>query len=162
MVVSKILCVSLGAGCVAELDVGEFLSCLDDEVLMAEAVGEDDVAAAVNEVCRCFVARAVLGDVGLLDDLCAGSLASCFSCVDEVEVIGRVLIVKEDETDRELACRLGYVCCGGVGGAVLIAVVLAAASCEAENKGECHKNCEDLCELLHFCLPPKIFYFIQR
>ena len=50
MVVSEFLGVSESAGGVAELDIGEFLSCLYDEGLVAEAVGEDDVAAFFSEL----------------------------------------------------------------------------------------------------------------
>ena len=54
---------SQSAGGVAELDIGEFLSCLYDEGLVAEAVGEDDVAAFFSKLSSCVVAFLIFGDV---------------------------------------------------------------------------------------------------
>ena len=97
-----------GAGGVAELDVGELAGGLDHEVLVAEAVGEDDVAAVVGELSGGVVALLALGDVGAQDVLILGQaqgLAGGLGGVDEVEVVGGVLIVQEDETDLDLIER---------------------------------------------------------
>ena len=55
VVVGKTLGVGAGAGGVAELNLGEFLGSGDEVRLMAEGVGEDDVAAGVGEIGRAHV-----------------------------------------------------------------------------------------------------------
>ena len=67
VVVGQTLGVGLGAGGVAELHIGEFLGSLDHVVLMAEGVGEDDVAAGVSQLGSGVVAVLALGNVGLDD-----------------------------------------------------------------------------------------------
>ena len=96
---------ALGAGGVAELNVRELLGGLDDVGLVTEAVGEDNVAAAVGKVGRGVVALLVLRDVVAELVLILGQtqlLDGGVGGVDEVEVVGRVLIVQEDETDLEI------------------------------------------------------------
>ena len=50
VVVAQALGVSLGAGGVAELHVGELLGSLNHVVLVTEGVGEDDVAAVIGQL----------------------------------------------------------------------------------------------------------------
>ena len=64
----------LGAGGVAKLDLGEFLGGLDQVVLMAEGVGEDDVAAGVSQLGGGIVALLTFGDVGPEDVLVLSQL----------------------------------------------------------------------------------------
>ena len=97
MIVGKTLGVSLGAGGVAELYLGELLGGLDHVILMTEAVGEDDVAAGVGELSSGVVALLTLGNVGLDNIVFFGNAQGCagfLSGIDEVEVIGGVFIVK--------------------------------------------------------------------
>ena len=107
--------VGLGAGGVAELDLGEFLGGLDQEGLMAEGVGEDEVAAFVNELGGGVVALLAFGNAGLEQVLDAQLLAGFLRRVDEVEVVGGVLVVQEDEAglDGGSGGRFGS---GGLGG----------------------------------------------
>ena len=67
VVVGQALGVGLGAGGVAELHVREFLSSLDDVILVAEGIGEDDVAAGIGQLSSGIVALLALGDVGAED-----------------------------------------------------------------------------------------------
>ena len=90
---------------VAELNLGKFLSCLNHIALVAEAVGKNDFAAVVSKVCSCFVARVVLADIGLENDLIVGELELFLygvGSLHKVVVVGGVLIVKENETDFEV------------------------------------------------------------
>ncbi len=57
------------AGGVAELDVGILGGHFDHVVLVSEAVGEDDVAAGLDELAHRGLALCALGDVVLVDDL---------------------------------------------------------------------------------------------
>ena len=98
--------VRLGAGGMAELDFGEFLGSLDHERLVAEGVGEHDVAAGVNQLGGGVIALLTLGDAGLQDEVLSLFQAEAFAGfsggVDEVQVIGGVLVVQEDEPDLDL------------------------------------------------------------
>ena len=137
VVVAELLGVGLGAGGVAELHVLELLGGLDHEVLVAEAVGEDDVAAGVHELGSGVVALLALGDVGLDDVLVlaqAGVLAGSLRGVDEVLVVGGVLVMQADEADLDLA--LGFVAALGL--------AAAGAQCEHHDEREQHRN-----ELFH-------------
>ena len=137
VVVAELLGVGLGAGGVAELHLREILGGLDHEVLVAEAVGEDDVAAGVHELGRGVVALLALGDVGLNDVLIlaqAGVLAGSLRGVDEVLVVGGVLVMQADEADLDLA--LGFVAALGL--------AAAGAQCEHHDEREQHRN-----ELFH-------------
>ena len=99
VVVAQALGVGAGAGGVAELDLGALLGGLDHVVLMAEGIREHDVAAGVHQVQGGLVALLALGDVGLQNGLDAQLLAGFGGRVDEVEVVGGVLVVQEDEAD---------------------------------------------------------------
>ena len=67
---------------------------------MAEAVGEDDVAAFVHQVQGGVGAFLGFGNVALDDDLILGQtqgLHGVVHAVDEVEVIGGVFVVQQDD-----------------------------------------------------------------
>ena len=61
MVVVKTLGVGPGTGGVAEDNIGEFLGGLDHEVLVAEGVGKDYVAALVSQLAGGLIALLGLG-----------------------------------------------------------------------------------------------------
>ena len=132
--VGKVGSVGLGAGGVAELDLGVILGGLDEVILMAEGVGEDDGAALVDKVLSGLLALLILGDVGAENVLYAELLAGLLGGVKEVEVVGGVLIVKEDEADLHLA---------------LGAVRACGKSADAHNEAENDSN-----YFLHFSFPP--------
>ena len=148
MVVAQALGVSLGAGGVAELHVGELLGSLDHVVLVTEGVGEDDVAAVIGQLSSLVVALLALGNVG--DDLVlhAQLFAGFLSGVDEVQVIGGVLIMEHDEADLKVGSGLG----GSIGlGLVAFGIVIVALSAAAGGKGEDHRETqEQRKKLLHF------------
>ena len=134
MVVGKLLGVSERAGGVAELNIGELFCRLNDKRLMAEAVGEDDVAAVFGKLCSCVVALLIFGDV-LLEYILDAEVLACSLCrIHEVEVVGGVLIVQEYESDL----YLGFV-------AVLVLVLVAvAAGTQRKYHGQCQKQCSNL------------------
>ena len=129
VVVGKTRGVGLGAGGVAELDLGVLLGDLDEEGLMAEGIGEDEVAALVDELLGGVSAFLTLGDTGLEQVLNAQLLAGFLGRVDEVEVVGGVLVMQEDEAglDRGL---------GGGGG--------SGDSGESEDHGQSNEQRKDL------------------
>ena len=142
MVVGQTLGVGLGAGGMAELHVGIFLGGLDHVVLMAEGVGKDDVAAGVRQVSGGLVALLTLGNIGL-DDVVgdAQGLAGLLGAVDEVEVVGGVLIVQADKAHLHAG--------GGVAGAGSTAgarglVVGVAAGGQAESHAQGQQQCKKL------------------
>ena len=106
MVVVQTLGVGTGAGAVAELHIGAFLGGVDHVGLMAEAVGEDDVAAGIDQIHGGLIALLTLGNIGLDDvalildqtQVSAGFLGG----VDEVEVVGGVLVMQGDEAHLDL------------------------------------------------------------
>ena len=89
--------------CVAELHLGKFLCGLQDEVLMTEGIGEDDVAALIDEVGSGIVAFARFGDARLHDEVNALRVAGSFDRIDEVLVVRRVAVVQGDEADLQRA-----------------------------------------------------------
>ena len=64
MIVSKTLGMSLRAGGMTELNLREFPCSPDHEILMAERVGKNDVASAVNQILGGLVAGRALVDAG--------------------------------------------------------------------------------------------------
>ena len=104
VIVGDISGVSHSTGGVAELNIGNFLSSLQHVGLMAEGVGEDDVAAGIDQVHSGLIALLTLGDVGL-DDVVSLSQTQVgnglLGAVEEVQVIGGVLIVQADETNLD-------------------------------------------------------------
>ena len=153
MVVGKTLGVGLGAGGVAELDVGELLGGLDHVVLVTEGVSEDDVAAGVGQLSGLVVALLTLGNVGHDGVVDTELLAGLFRSVDEVEVVGRVFVVEHDEADLEVG-SIVVVLIVGVG-----IVLLIAAGDEGEDHHETQEQCK---ELLHFSKSSLNFTAIKR
>ena len=93
----------------AELNVGVLSCSLEHIGLMAEGVSEDHGAAAVNQVERSLVALVGLGNVGLENNLIVTKSESslCLSCgINEVQVIGGVFVMQENEADLETV--IGY------------------------------------------------------
>ena len=148
MVVGQALGVSAGAGAVAELNIGILLSGLDHERLMTEAVGEDDVAALVDHIDSGLIALLALGNVGLEDVVGIGQTQvgdGFLGGVDEVLVIGGVLIVQGDEAHLDLGS-------GSITVAVTLSVVLLLT---AGHQAQSHDQGEEHCkELFHSCFPP--------
>ena len=143
MVVGQTLGVGLGAGGVAELNLGEFLGGLDHVVLMTEGVGEDDVAAGISQLGSSVVALLAFGDVRLENILNAQILAGFLGSVDEVQVIGGLLLGGR-LSGRSLGSRsLGG---GGFG--------LGSAGNQRENHQRGQKQGD---KLFHVILPPKKF-----
>ena len=133
VIVVKALGVRLGAGGMAELHVGELLGSLDHEVLMTEAVGEDQAAATVREIRGGLIALLALGDVGAQLILHALRLAGSLGGVHKVLVVGGVFVMQEDEADLEFGCFIA----AAVGGLV------AAAGAESENHNHDEKQSGD-------------------
>ena len=102
VVVGQVLGVSLGAGGMAELNLGELQGSLDHVGLVAEGVSEDDIAAVVSQLAGGVIALLAFGDVGLHDVSDAQLVASFLGSVDEVQVVGGVFIVQEDEADLDV------------------------------------------------------------
>lgn len=96
-----------GAGSVAELNLGILLGSLLHKGFVAEGIGEDDLAALVlGQVNGGIVAGAVLADIGDDDDLIVGEaevLLHLAQGLDEVIIVGGVLIVQADRTDLEIS-----------------------------------------------------------
>ena len=99
--VGKAFGVGLGAGGMAELDIRALLGGLDHVVLVTEGVGEDDVAALVNEVQRGLIALLAFGNTGLQNVLNAQLLAGFLGGVHEVLVIGGLLVMQEHKADLD-------------------------------------------------------------
>ena len=151
MVVGQTLGVSAGAGAVAELDIGVLLGGVDHVRLMTEAVGEDDVAALVHHVHGGLVALLTLGDIGLQDVVILGQTQvgdGLLGSVDEVEVVGGVLIVQGDEAHLDGSSLLLFAVIGDIG---RVRLLLLTAGHQAQS----HDQSDDQCkELFHSCFPP--------
>ena len=110
MEVGQTLGMGAGAGSMAELHFGEFAGGLDQVILMAEAVGEHDVAAAVGQVGSGVVAVFVFFNAGNDEEIFAFHHAQrgagFAGRVDEVEVIGGVFIMQGDEADLHVGLGL--------------------------------------------------------
>ena len=131
VVVGQVLGVGLGAGGMAELHIRELLGGLDHEILVAEGIGEDDGAAVVYQLSSLVVALLAFGNIGLHDGGDTQLLAGSLGGVDEVQVVGGVFVVQEDEADLHLGFAV---------------VVSAAAGAEAEAHNESQ---EQSCKLFH-------------
>ena len=131
--VGETCCVSLCTCCVAELYVRILLCSLHKEGLVTEAVSKDYVTTVnLNEFNCCIVAICRLGNLSLLSVLNAHILTCCNCSVHEVLVVGRVLIVKEDETNLNF-CLVSTCCaCGSV----------CVSACTASCKSNKHQNCK--------------------
>ena len=97
MVVGKAFGVGLGAGGMAELNLGELLGSLNQEGLVAKGIGKDEVAAFVDELGGGVIALLAFGNTGLEQVLNTQLLAGFLGGVDEVQVVGGVLVVQEDK-----------------------------------------------------------------
>ena len=148
-----------GAGGVAELDLGVFLGGLLHKGLVAEGIGEDDLAALVlGQVNGGIVAGAVLADIGDDDDLIIGEaevLLHLAQGLDEVIIVGGVLIVQADHADLEISGDLdggGHSVAGQdigrhtlyIGGRGGGAAVILAAGGEGQNHHCSKKKCQNL------------------
>lgn len=140
------------------------------ERLMTVAVGNDEVAALVNEVESRFGAGSVFGNAVLPNELIVGKAESLGSLLDALNVrvgIAFVFIAEKNKTNLEICVFgvLGVTVCvfvaGGryigltliVGNDVVVLGGLVAARCKAEYEAYCQK---DRKKLLHVCFPPEI------
>ena len=136
--------VSHSTGGVAELNIGNFLSSLQHVGLMAEGVGEDDVAAGIDQVHSGLIALLTLGDVGL-DDVVSLSQTQVgnglLGAVEEVQVIGGVLIMQADETNLD----------SGSGTVISSAVISGRCVVTAGHQRQSHDQSQDQSKkLLHY------------
>ena len=112
---------------------------------MAEAVGEDQLAARVGQLSRRFVALVGLRDVGLKHHLVVSQaklLLNRLGSVHEVLVVGGVFVVQENEADLEF---------------VVIRLLAGRQSedCRCRHRDDKHKR-KYLFEHIH--VPPKIIF----
>ena len=116
---------------------------------MTEGVGEDDVAAGIGQLSSLVVALLALGNVG--DDLVlhAQLFTGFLSGVDEVQVIGGVLIMEHDEADLKVG--------SGLGGSIGLGLVAFGSAIEsllvppqAERARTMRETQEQRKKLLHF------------
>ena len=112
MEVVKAFRVGLCSCGVAELHIREFLRSFDHVVLMSEGIREDRLAAGIRQLARRVIALLAFRDVLLDDILHAELLARLCGAVDEVQVVGGILIVKGDESDLEILCGIIRGNCG--------------------------------------------------
>ena len=156
--------VRLHAGAGNELHFREILGGGKSEGLVTEAVGDDEIAAGVNQLGGGIVASLRLGDVGLHHDLIVGKtelLGGSLRSVDEVEVVGGVFVMQEDESDLDLGKGLagdgslfrGGIGSRGFGGCGRFCLSAAGAETDAESQREQESN-----ELFHFCSSIFCFY----
>ena len=148
---------ALVAGGVAELHVGVVGSGLLHVLLVAEGVGEDGVAAGVQQLVDGVGAGGVLRDVGLHDDLGiivhAVLLAGFLHAVDVVLVVGVSSLTDQDQADLQVAGGDGggAVAAAGCGGVTLRAGagVAAAAGGQAQGQSTGHEQSKNT--LFHLC-----------
>ena len=158
VVVAQALGVGLGAGGVAELDLGELLGSLDHIVLMAKGVGEDDVAARIRQFAGSVVALLTFGDVGAEDVLIFAQAQvghGFLDAVHEVQVVGGVFVVQEDEAQLHVCNGSGnlslrgssLVICRGSssGGSGSLGLAAAGSQAQDHNKNQCQRK-----NLFHF------------
>ena len=135
---------SLGSGCMAELNIGIFLSSLNDVVLMSEAVCENEITTCISKLTSCFISFLSFRNVGLGHVLNAKLLTSCLCSVQEVQIISRVLIMQENKTclyttdsfaisccfssscHLSSSCNSCRICAGG-------SCIIGSASCQSSN-----------------------------
>ena len=144
MEVVQTLSMSLGSGCMAELNIGILLSSLDDVVLMSKAVCENEITTCISKLTSCFISFLSFRNVGLGHVLNTKLLTSCFCCIQEVQIISRVLIMQENETclytgnSFTVGCCFGSTCClgGSCNGCCICAggsCIIGSASCQSSN-----------------------------
>ena len=159
--------VRLGAGGVAELDLGELLGSLQQEGLVTEGVSENKVAAFIDELGGGVIALLAFGNTGLEQVLNTQLLAGFLGSVDEVEVIGGVLVVQEDEAGLDglgLGGGLGSLSGGSgfLGGGVVLGggslVRGGGGSLAAGGERKDHRERKDQSKnLFHFVSPFFLF-----
>jgi hypothetical protein len=126
---------------VAELNLGMLHSRCKKEGLVTEGVSKYDLAALVNKVISSLSAKSGLRNVLLIDYLGIAKTENSLdllNAVDEVEVVGRSLVMKADNTDLEILgnsevlgeFNLGERCFGHISNSV-------AATARGESKCEC-------------------------
>ena len=96
---------SLIAGRMQELDFGIFLRGADHVILVAEAVGKNNITAVICEVASDFVAVFAFGNTGFDHEFSAHLCAGFLRGGDEVVVIGGVFIMQGDEADFDRIIR---------------------------------------------------------
>ena len=99
----------IGTGRMAELHIGIFLGCLQHMGLMTETVGEHNLATLVCQVAGCLVAGVAFRDISLHQNLLVGQTQCGLHSlhgVDEVQVIGRIFIVQQNNADLEIGRNL--------------------------------------------------------
>ena len=135
----------------AELDLGELLGSLDHVILMAEGIGEDDVAARIGQLAGGIVALLAFGNVGPEDVLVLGQAQSShgfLGAVHEVQVVGGVFVVQEDEAQlhvRNGSLSLGgsslAVCRGsGSGGSGSLGLAAAGSQTQDQNQSQSQRK----------------------
>ena len=144
------LSMSLGSGCMAELNIWIFLSSLNDVVLMSKTVCENEITTCISKLTSCFISFLSFRNVGLGHVLNTKLLTSCFCCIQEVQIISRVLIMQENETclytgnSFTVGCCFGSTCCfastcclgGSCNGCCICAggsCIIGSASCQSSN-----------------------------
>ena len=156
--------VGLHTGAGNKLHFRELLGGGESEGLMAEAVGDDEIAAGVNQLGGGVIAGLGLGDVRLHHDLIVGKAelsGSGFRGVDEVEVVGGVFIVQEDESNLDVfgigSGGLGLA--GGGGGLFRGLFRRGAAGAQADAQRQREQESD---KLFHVFFPPVIFLVFYR
>ncbi len=162
--VAQTLGVGLNAGAGNKLHFGELLSGGKSEGLVAEAVGNNKIAAGIDQLGSGVVAGLGLGNVGLHHDLIVRETelgGSGFRSVDEVEVVGGVFIVQEDETYLDVLGSGGCTGLTGGGGSLFrgsfggrrgFRLSAAGAQADAQRQSEQQSN-----ELFHVFLSSSNF-----
>ena len=87
-----------GSGCVTELYVRELSCGLNDVILMAEAVCKYEVAAGICQLAGSVICFLTLGNTGFKYILDSHFLTGFLCGVDEVQVVGGILVMQENET----------------------------------------------------------------
>ena len=98
MEVVKSFRMCFGSGCVTELYVRELSCGLNDVILMAEAVCKYEVAAGICQLAGSVICFLTLGNTGLEHILDSHFLTGFLCGVDEVQVVGGILVMQENET----------------------------------------------------------------
>ena len=159
MEVAQTFGVGLHTGAGNKLYFREILGGSESEGLVTEAVGDDEIAAGVNQLGGGVIAGLGLGDVRLHHDLIVGKAelsGSGFRGVDEVEVVGGVFIVQEDESNLDVfgigSGGLGLA--GGGGGLFRGLFRRGAAGAQADAQRQREQESD---KLFHVFFPPVSF-----
>ena len=119
---------------------------------MTKAVGKDDVAAGVGQLGSGVVALLTFLNVGLEDVVVLGETQvrnGLLGSVDEVQVVGGVLIVQGDEAHLDGSSLLLIAAVIGDVGSLRLLLLTAGHQAQSHDQGD------DQCkELFHSCFPP--------